>query len=176
MYPGVMGSRGAIRLGGVIVTEPFARRLRREILAQYTSLGDFAKALDPQMERTQLTRYVREINPQRPEDETLRRFAHALHKPVKELFDWRALEWVGDDVALDGHLDGSDSAEEILFSEFMAWFRSQPRLVAHAEEVRETRGEPTYRKWLRNLFSAWGANLELNYNSLTLGAGEDVAT
>jgi transcriptional regulator with XRE-family HTH domain len=74
------------------------------------------------------------------------------------------------DVAQNGHADGFDAYE----GEFVGWLRSQPRMRAELDEVRETRGEEVYRKYLAALWSAWESNFRATMAALRLGEGGDV--
>jgi transcriptional regulator with XRE-family HTH domain len=144
------------------VTETFGERLRREAVAKFGSVGKFADAIG--MQRPQMTRYVGDR--QRPEDETIIRFAEGLELPFAEVASWKHPV----DVALNGHTDGFDAYE----GEFVGWLRSQPRMRVELDEVRETRGEVVYRKYLQALWSAWESNFRATMAALRLGEGGDV--
>jgi transcriptional regulator with XRE-family HTH domain len=84
--------------------------------------------------------------------------------------DWFRAAGVLPNVAQNGHAGGFDAYE----GEFVGWLRSQPRMRAELDEVRATRGEEVYRKYLAALWSAWESNFRATMAALRLGEGGDV--
>jgi transcriptional regulator with XRE-family HTH domain len=104
----------------------------------------------------------------RPTYEVMLRLAGALDVTLNALLE--AAGWIESDLAQNGHADGFDRLE----GEFVGWLRSQPRMRAELDEVRETRGEVVYRKYLQALWSAWESNFRATMAALRLGEGGDV--